>query len=153
MMETDQLKQQILTIAPAAECEEGPEFLTVKIPASDLRQLAQSLKEQEQFKFDYLFCLTGIDYEDHIEVVYHLKSTEHKHCLVVKALMTNRDNPVVDTVSDIWPTADFHELEAYDLFGIIFRNHPKLRRLFLTDDWEGWPMRKDYDDPVNIVEL
>lgn len=152
-MENELLKQLIQPIAPSAEFEEGPEILTIKIPASDLYQLAQNLKQNDQLNFDYLYCLTGVDYDDHMEVVYHLKSTTHEHYLVVKALIPDREKPVVNTVSDIWPTANFHEREAYDFFGINFKNHPDLRRLFLTDDWQGWPLRKDYDDPVNIVAL
>ena len=93
------------------------------------------LKEDITLAFDYLVCVTGVDYPDHMQVVYHLESTLHKHFLVVKANTEDRETPVVDTVSDIWPTAEFHEREDYDLLGIHFNNHPDLRRMFLDDTW------------------
>jgi NADH:ubiquinone oxidoreductase subunit C len=70
----------------------------------------------------------------------------------VKAKL-DRDNPEIETVCKIWRTAEFHEREVYDLFGVKFLNHPDLRRLMMTDDWIGWPLRKDYDDPVNMIKL
>ena len=85
-------------------------------------------------------------------MVYHLTSTSHRHTVVVKSKL-DRVNPEIETVCDIWRTAEFHEREAYDLLGIRFLNHPDLRRLFMTDDWQGWPLRKDYEDPVNMIKL
>jgi NADH:ubiquinone oxidoreductase subunit C len=85
-------------------------------------------------------------------MVYHLTSTVHRHTLVVKVKL-DHDRPVIQTVSDIWRTAEFHEREAFDLFGVEFAGHPDLRRLFMTDDWNGWPLRKDYEDPVNMIKL
>ena len=86
-------------------------------------------------------------------VIYHLKSNQYNHSFVLKARIENREKPEIDTVCNIWRTAEFHEREVYDLFGIVFNNHPDLRRIFLEDDWEGWPLRKDYVDEINIVEL
>jgi NADH/F420H2 dehydrogenase subunit C len=151
-MSNDALKEFILTIVPEAECVEGTQFLLASIPAESLRQLALELKNSPTTAFDFLFCLTGVDYAEHLEVVYHLKSTSHNHQLVVKAKTNGRENPVVDTVCDLWRTAEFHEREIFDLFGIHFTNHPDLRRLLLTDDWVGYPLRKDYDDPINMIE-
>jgi NADH:ubiquinone oxidoreductase subunit C len=85
-------------------------------------------------------------------MVYHLTSTIHRDSVVVKVKL-DRGNPEIETVSDIWRTAEFHEREVYDLFGVKFLHHPDLRRLFLTDEWKGWPLRKDYDDPVNMIKL
>ena len=76
-----------------------------------------------------------------------------RNLLVFSAQTADREDPNLDTVCDIWPTAEFHEREVYDLFGIRFNNHPDLRRLLLTDDWEGYPLRKDYVDEINIVSL
>jgi len=84
--------------------------------------------------------------------VYHFTSTTYRHTIVVKSKL-DRNNPEIETVSDIWRTAEFHEREAYDLFGVKFINHPDLRRLFMTDDWVGWPLRKDYEDAVNMIKL
>ena len=61
--------------------------------------------------------------------------------------------PVIETVCDIWRTAEFHEREVFELFGVDFKNHPDLRKLILPDDWVGYPLRKDYDDPINMIKL
>ena len=151
-MSNESLKEYVLTLVPEAECVEGTQFLQVSIPAASLKKLALGLRNNPDTFFDYLFCLTGVDYAEHMEVVYHLKSTTHLHQIVLKAKTSGREKPEVDTVCDIWRTAELHEREVFDLFGIHFNNHPDLRRLLLTDDWEGYPMRKDYDDPINMIE-
>lgn len=151
-MNNEQLKAFILQQVPEAECTDGPQFLQVTVPSEKLKALALQLKSNPATSFDYLFCLTGVDYTDHMEVVYHLESTQHQHQLVLKGKISSRENPEIETVCDIWRTAELHEREAYDLFGIKFLNHPDLRRLLLTDDWVGYPMRKDYDDPINMIE-
>jgi NADH:ubiquinone oxidoreductase subunit C len=125
----------------------------LNIDGSEWRGLAEQLKAGNDFQFDYLFCITCVDWKTHFTMVYHLESLSLNHILVVKAKIADRINPVIDTVSDVWRTAEFHEREMYDLFGVKFNNHPDLRRLFMTDDWEGWPLRKDYDDPVNMIKL
>ena len=133
--------------------EEGTEWPTVSLTAAgDWRALAEELRHMDGLEFDYLFCVTGVDWKTHFTVVYHLTSTVHRHILVVK-VSADHAVPVVPTVCDIWRTAEFHEREVYDLFGIVFRGHPDLRRLFMTDDWNGWPLRKDYEDPVNMIKL
>ena len=151
-MTNEGLKEFVLKIVPDAACIEGSQFLEVTIPSDIWYQLASQLKLSKDASFDYLFCLTGVDYADHMMVVYHLKSTLHHHQPVIKAKITTRENPTIDTVCDIWRTAELHEREVFDLFGIVFNNHPDLRRLLLTDDWVGYPMRKDYDDPINMIE-
>lgn len=151
-MTNDQLKEKILSIIPDAIFEEN-QWLNVLINAEQWLPLAKELRGNEVFQFDYLFCVTGVDWKTHLSMVYHMSSTELNHILVVKAKIANRDNPEIESVSSIWPTAELHEREAYDLFGIKFLNHPDLRRLFLTDDWVGWPLRKDYEDPVNMIKL
>jgi NADH:ubiquinone oxidoreductase subunit C len=85
-------------------------------------------------------------------MVYHFSSTKFRHNMVVKAKI-DRMNPEIETVSDIWRTAEMLEREVYDLFGIKFLHHPDLRRLIMPDDWEGWPLRKDFEDPVNMIRL
>ena len=85
-------------------------------------------------------------------MVYHLTSTIHRHHLVVKAQL-DRSAPEIETVCDIWRTAEFHEREVYELFGVQFRHHPDLRRLILPDDFNGYPLRKDFEDPVNMIRL
>lgn len=130
---------------------EGSEFLNVIVPKEQLHSICSHLKSHPELKFDYAFCITGMDWVPALGVIYHLNSTELKHEIVVKVMVDDRENPTLDSVHDIWQTADFHELEIFDFFGIKFNNHPKLRRLFLTPEWEGFPLRKDYVDEANMI--
>ena len=150
-MTSEELKQYITGIQPAATFDETGEWLNVLIDAGNWRSIAQALRGSPG-DFDYLFCCTCIDWKTHLMMVYHLTSTMHRHVVVVKT-KTDRTNPEIATVSDIWRTAEFHEREVYDLFGVKFLNHPDLRRLILTDDFEGYPLRKDFEDPVNMIKL
>jgi NADH-quinone oxidoreductase subunit C len=95
--------------------------------------------------FEYLNCLSGADWVTHLEVIYDLSSLQHPHKAHVR-LKVNRSNPVVRTVSDLWRAADWHERECYDLFGVQFDRHPDHRRILLSEDWVGYPLRKDYAD-------
>lgn len=131
--------------------EEGSQFLNIFVQPEQLHSLMAQLKGNEQTYFDYLFCLSGVDWGAELGVVYHLESTTHRHSIVVKVKTPDRENPTLDSVYDIWMTAEFHEREVYDFFGITFNNHPNLKRLFLTDEWEGFPLRKDYVDEINMV--
>lgn len=131
--------------------EEESQFLNIHVQPADLHQLMAQLKNNSDTNFDYLFCLTGVDWGKELGVVYHLESTTHRHIIVVKVKTEDRENPVFDSVYDIWKTAEFHEREAYDFFGIKFNNHPNLKRLFLTEDWDGFPLRKDYVDEINMI--
>ena len=152
-MDNAALKERILGLVPDAEFQENKQFLTFIIPPAKMHDLALSLKAEADLAFDFLFCLTAVDLVKFLEVVYHLESTTHKHQLVLKARTEDRVSGAVDTVCDIWKTAELHEREAYDLMGIRFNNHPDLRRFFLEEGWVGHPLRKDYVDEVNIVEL
>jgi len=127
------------------------QFLNISIQPADLHQLMVQLKNNSDTNFDYLFCLTGVDWGKELGVVYHLESTTHRHIIVVKVKTEDRENPVFDSVYDIWKTAEFHEREVFDFFGIKFNNHPNLKRLFLTEDWDGFPLRKDYVDDINMI--
>jgi len=121
------------------------------------------LKDNEEFKFDSLMCLSGVDdangekktNEDGstaiigatLSVFYHLESIELKHKVTLK-VSVNKDNLEVKSVTGVWSHADWHEREAYDLLGIKFLNHPDLRRILMPYDWEaGYPLRKDYENP------
>ena len=128
------------------------QFLTIELASKNTHQFIAKLKNSDT-SFDYLFCQTGIDFPSHMEVLYHLRSTSLDHEVVIKARIENRENPIIDSVYDLYKTAEYHEREIFDLFGIQFKNHPDLRRIFLDDEWEGYPLRKDYIDEVNIVEL
>jgi len=150
-MTNEELKGFITAHTPEAVFEES-QYLNIIVPAEKFRALAKHLREDAGTNCDYLISVSGVDWKDHFTVVYHLQSRKHKHVFVLKAKITDRLNPSVDTVSDIWRTAEFHEREVFDLFGIKFNNHPDLRRLFLDDTW-GFPLRKDYVDDVTIVQL
>lgn len=151
-MTNEELKAKLIESHPATTFEEGSEWLTAIIEATGWNELARQLRFTAGLDFDFLFCVTCIDWKTHFTMVYHLRSTIHGHLLVVKARL-DHVNPEIKTVSDIWRTAEFHEREAYDLFGVKFIDHPDLRRLFMTDEWNGWPLRKDYEDPVNMIKL
>lgn len=131
--------------------EEASEFLNVTVPKEELVEVCTQLKNTPELDFDYLFCLTGIDYGEKLGVIYHLESIDKKHCIVLKVSTDDREKPVLDTVNHIWRTAEFHEMEVYDFFGITFANHPNMKRLFLPPEWDGYPLRKDYEDEANMV--
>ena len=131
--------------------EEKSQFLNITVPPEQLIPLMTQLKSNPDTNFDYLFCLTGMDWGKELGVVYHLESTTHRHQIVVKVKTEDRENPTLDTVCNIWHTAEFHEREVFDFFGIKFNNHPNLKRLFLTEEWDGFPLRKDYVDEINMV--
>ncbi len=145
------MKDVISGSNPSAVFDETGEWLNVQIDVAEWKSFAQMLRNGA-LHLDYLFCLTCIDWKTHLTMVYHLSSTKHRQTLVVKVKL-DRDDARIETVSDIWRTAEFHEREVYDLFGVRFINHPDLRRLILTDDFEGYPLRKDFDDPVNMIKL
>lgn len=131
--------------------EEESQFLNITVKPENLYQLMKELRQNKETSFDYLFCLSGVDWDPELGVVYHLESTTLRHIVVVKVKTSDRENPTFDSVWDIWRTAEFHEREVYDFFGIKFNNHPNLKRLFLTDEWVGFPLRKDYEDEINMV--
>jgi NADH-quinone oxidoreductase subunit C len=132
-----------------------------------LVEICRFLHDDPRLRFDFLNCITGVDYfepdpkkaakagfEPHLEVVYHLHSFPHKHRFVLKVMLPRwKDNqpgqlPEVPSVNDIWKTADWHERETYDLCGVNFTGHPDLTRILLSEDWEGHPLRKDYEFPL-----
>ena len=152
-MLNEELKTKITELLPSATFEEGGEWFTAQIDPGNWLSLARELHNNAELAFDYLFCLTCIDFKTHLTMVYHLTSTTYRHTLVIKSKL-NRDKPEIETVSHLWRTAEFHEREAYELFGVNFLHHPDLRLLILPDGWEGRnPMRKDYEDPINIIKL
>lgn len=150
-MTNEEIKTYITGILPEAVFDETGEWLNVSVEEKDWKRMAIDLRNSS-LVFDYLFCVTCIDWKTHLTMVYHLSSTTYRHSMVVKVNL-NRDLPEIDTVSDIWRTAEFHEREVFELFGVQFRNHPDLRKLILTDDFIGYPLRKDFEDPINMIKL
>jgi len=152
-MTTEELKINITELLPAATFEEGGEWLNINVEPNDWHSIALQLRNNPALFFDYLFCVTCIDWKAHLTMVYHLSSTKYRHCIVIKAKLEVAA-PAIETVSDIWQTANFNEREAYEMFGVNFINHPDLRLLILPDGWEGKrPMLKDFEDPVNMIKL
>ncbi len=151
-MTNEQLKNKISPWFENLEfTEEATEFLTLTVPKENLHELAEKLKNDTQTQFDFLFCVTGMDWGEALGVIYHLRSTVHKHEMVVKVTTKNRVAAKIDTVCDIWRTAELHEREIHDLFGIEFNNHPNMEVLILPPNWDGYPLRKDYVDEVNMI--
>lgn len=152
-MTKEELKAKITELLPAAVIEEGVQWVTVNVEPAQWRSLAVQLRHDAYLLFDYLFCLTCIDWKTHLTMVYHLDSTKFRHNIVIRSKL-NTAGPAIETVSDIWKTANFHEREVYEMFGVNFINHPDLRLLILPDGWEGKrPMLKDFEDPVNMIKL
>jgi NADH-quinone oxidoreductase subunit C len=104
------------------------------------------LKTDPEMQFDLLTCVSGVDDTKTFWVVYHLTSVPRNHRAVLK-VDAGREDPWAPTVSEVWKTADWHERETYDMYGIRFEGHPDLRRILLPEDWPGWPLRKDYEFP------
>lgn len=139
----------------------------IEVDPFGLPEVCRYLKEEPTLQFDLLNCISGVDYfevdpkkaaktgwDPHTEVVYHLSSTVKKHTLVLKVILPRwKDDiegqlPEVASVANIWRTADWHEREVYDLSGIQFVGHPDLRRILCPEDWVGYPLRKDYEMPL-----
>jgi len=140
---------------------------SVTVEPADFIEVCRFLHDDSRLRFELLNCISGVDYfepdpkkapkagfEPHIEVVYHLSSFTHRHRLVVKIVLPRwKDNkpgeiPEVPSVTPLWRTADWHEREVYDLSGVWFSGHPELRRILLSEDWVGHPLRKDYEFPL-----
>ena len=119
---------------------------TLIVEPKDLAAVCRALKDDPQWRLDYLSNLTAVDYpsEQRMDVVYHLYSMALKHGPVALRVRLNRATPVVASVTPIWRGAEFQEREVYDLFGVRFEGHPDLRRILMWDGFEGHPMRKDY---------
>ena len=145
----------------------------IEVNAEGLVDVCQYLKNDAQWQLDLLNCITAVDYlhtdpkkaakvdwEPHLELVYHLSSTKTKQTLVLKVKSARWANegdenaqeqqlPEIPSVSSIWRTADWHEREVYDLSGVLFTGHPDLRRILCPEDWVGYPLRKDYEMPLD----
>lgn len=127
---------------------------TLSVSKDYILPLCQWLRDHSDYYFDFLANITAVDYhpENRFAVVYNLSSIPFQRQLTLRVELNeehrNPDNlPQLASVTSVWRTADWHEREAFDLMGIYFDGHPDLRRILLPDDWEGYPLRKDYEDP------
>ena len=135
--------------------QEGPAVrdATLYVPADRLVEVCTFLRDNPELDFALLASVAGVDWlprDPRFEVVYHLLSLTHNHRFVLK-VEAPETHPHVPTVTGVWPTANWHEREAYDFYGIVFHGHPDLTRILLPDDWEGWPLRKD--SPLGYQEV
>ena len=120
----------------------------VVVSPDKVQEIAIVLRDDERLKFDSLMCLSGMDYAGgKLGVVYHLDSIALTHKITLKVQLLI-DHPHVASVAQVWRCANWHEREAYDMYGIVFDGHPDLRRILMPDDWEGYPLRKDFKVPA-----
>jgi NADH-quinone oxidoreductase subunit C len=116
------------------------------VDPSCILDICRFVNSDDRIKMDHLELLGGVDYEDRIEVVYVLYSMKHRHRFTLKCRLS-REEPKVATVESVWAVANWHEREAFDMFGVVFEGHSDMRRILCPDDWEGYPLRKDYKAP------
>ena len=133
-----------------AQAVEGVKFdrdeMTIYVPREMIRQAAALLKEDPACPFNYLSDITCVDWhpsEPRFEVIYHLLSIPHKERVRLKVKLSG-ENPALDSLTSVWPGANYFEREVFDLFGVRFNGHPYLRRILMPETWEGHPLRKDY---------
>lgn len=139
----------------------------VVVDVENLVEVCRFLKHDEALAFDLLHDISGVDYlepdakkapkagfDPHLEVVYHLQSFKHAHRLTLKLLLPRWKNdqkgqlPEAPSLTNLYGSADWHEREVFDLLGVHFVGHPSLTRILLSEDWEGHPLRKDYEFPL-----
>jgi NADH-quinone oxidoreductase subunit C len=161
----DQLKSKFGDAVTGANLENVDPW--VEVSPEGIVAVSKFLRDEPSLAFDYCNSVTAVDYcepdpkkaakvswQPHSEVVYHLFSMKHKHNLVLKVMLPRwkgdlpGDLPEVPSVAGVWRTADWHERECYDLLGVRFTDHPNLRRILCPEDWEGHPLRKDYEMPL-----
>ena len=122
-MTRDELKIKLTEQFPSVAIDESGEWLNMEIEAKNWLASAEIIRNTPELSFDLLFCMTGVDWKTHLSMVYHFTSTKHRQPLVVK-IKLDREKPEIETVSHIWRTAEFHEREVYEMFGVNFLNHP-----------------------------
>jgi len=129
-----------------SKLEELATYLVVD--PGQILEVCEFLRRDPRLEMDHLELLGGVDYKDRIEVVYVTYSMRYRHRFTVKCRLP-REGPRISTVESIWAVANWHEREAYDMFGIVFEGHSDLRRILCPDDWTGYPLRKDYKFPTS----
>jgi NADH-quinone oxidoreductase subunit C len=139
----------------------------VVVEPGDLLEFARFLRDDKRLRFELLSCITAVDFleldpkkapkagfEPHLEVIYHLQSFTHRHRFTLKVMLPRwkgdklGELPELPSVTGLWNAAVWHEREVYDLSGVWFTDHPELTRILLADDWEGHPLRRDYEFPL-----
>ena len=151
-MTSEEIKEYITAHAPEASFDETGEWLNIIVESNHLKPLAAVLIGQPM-QMDYLFCLTCVDNKTHLTMVYHLTTSLNRNINIVLKANVDSAEPIIETVSDIWRTAEFLEREVFEMFGVEFLHHPDLRKLILEDGFKGFPLRKDFEDPINMIKL
>ena len=146
-----EIQDKITQLCPQAQIDTTGEFLLVTVADAQWHDLARALKTQ--LHFDYLTAVVGMEWPDARGCVYYLTNTDTQEVIHVKVTAPDREQPRLHSVVDLWPVANFQEREVYDFFGIVFIGHPDMRRMFLRNDWVGYPLRKDYDPATNPLRL
>ena len=145
-------RDEVTGIAGAEVCAGNAGVIS--IPAGELRRVAEGLRRDKDVPMDYLRDSVGMDWgEEGLGAIYFMESAGTGERVTLKVAVTDREQPLLPTVSDLWKTALIKEREVFDFFGIRFAGHPDMRRLFLREDWKGWPLRKDYDMDSNPLRL
>ncbi|HOK98011.1 MAG TPA: NADH-quinone oxidoreductase subunit C [Bacteroidales bacterium] len=137
------VEEAIKKIFPELTLTSWAQFPAIEISRDSLLSACEKLTTHPDLRFDMLVCLTAVDRTPRLEVLYHLRSTTHGHELIVKTELDESQLEIPSVVS-FWKAAELFELEVYDMFGITFTGHSDLRRLFMPDDWDGYPLRKSY---------
>lgn len=120
----------------------------ILVATDKLVEICRFLRDDERTQFAMLHCISGVEQADCFESVYHLFSFHLKTIATLKA-RAPKDDPRVPSVASVWPAANWHERESYDMLGIVYEGHPDLARILLPDEWEGHPLRKDYEMPTH----
>ncbi|GHT16613.1 NADH-quinone oxidoreductase subunit C/D [Bacteroidia bacterium] len=150
------MKEKLLSISREITVDSQEGRMVVTVPADKCYEVARYLRYDSEQKFDYLIDIVGMDYGDTLGVIYYLSpSAQPAQVLALKTGTANREQPQLLSVCDLWDSASVYEREVYDYFGIRFVNHPDMRRIFLRQDWKGYPLRKDYnaDPAINPIPL
>lgn len=152
-MSPDDLKSALAVRFPDLGWQEPASRPCLRVPAERLLEVATVLQGERAFAFTLLADHCGVDWpaRDTLELLWQIDSLDHNASLTLSVELP-RSAPVVDSLAGIWTNALWLEREVYDFLGVLYRNHPDLRRLFLEDDWTGWPLRKDYEDGFMLTE-
>jgi len=129
-----------------ATVEQNDKVYKVSVPKENIHEIASKLRNNDSVSFNFLIDIVGMDYGDTLGVIYILSSTQYpSYILHLKTETTDKEDPLLDSLHELWDSAGLYEREVHDFLGIRFINHPDMRRLFLRQDWKGFPLRKDYD--------
>lgn len=147
-----EIRDRISKIDPQASFKEDGDLI-VTISPDKFHEVAKTLRYDKEEPMDFMRDIVGMDWGEYLGALYYLESTVTYHQIILKTFTTDREQPFLDSVSDLWKTAVIKEREVYDFFGIRFMNNPDMRRIFLREDWVGYPLRKDYDMNSNHLNM